>query len=239
MTQSSKLCTAIRHVHFEDIGSFTRSLQEAGYEISYLEAPTDDLKPAQQADLTVFLGGPIGVYEEETYPFLKDELAIAQSRLEQKKPMLGLCLGSQVIARAAGAQVYPGDKGKEIGWKPLIPAENWQNSVIAPLCQDEAQVLHWHGDTFDLPSGASRLASTDLYANQIYSIGNHVLAFQCHPELDPNRIEHWLVGHAVEISNTEGTDPVTIREETKRYGDRLVKRGYEMISNWLRECRIE
>jgi len=152
MTQSRKRCTAIRHVHFEDLGSFAQPLAEAGYKIQYLEAATDDLTPAKHADLSVFLGGPIGVYEEENYPFLKEEVAIAQFRLEQKKPTLGLCLGSQIIARAAGAKVYPGEKGKEIGWQPITLREQGQNSVIAPLAQNEAQILHWHGDTFDLPS---------------------------------------------------------------------------------------
>ena len=164
--------------------------------------------------------------------------AIAQFRLEQKKPTLGLCLGSQIIARAAGAKVYPGEKGKEIGWKPITLGDQGQNSVIAPLAQDSAQVLHWHGDTFDLPSNARLLASTNLYANQIYSIDKHVLAFQCHPELDPQMIEHWLVGHAVEIAKTEGIDPITIRKQTQRYGEQLVKRGHETIINWIRQLEL-
>jgi len=233
MTQQPKRCTAIRHVHFEDLGSFAEPLQKAGYEIRYLEAGTDDLKEAYDADLTVFLGGPISVYEETSYPFLKQELLIAESRLAQNHPILGLCLGSQIIARSAGAKVYPGEKGKEIGWKPITLTHQGQNSVVAPLGQNEAQILHWHGDVFDLPNGASCLASSDCYANQIYSIGNRILAFQCHPELDPNQIEHWLVSHAVEIANTDGIDPITIREDTKHYGTGLVKRGQETIANWI------
>jgi len=235
MTPPRKRCIAIRHINFEDLGSFVSPLEQAGYEIKYLEAATDDLKVAKNADLTVFLGGPISVYEETAYPFIKDELAIAQYRLEQEKPTLGLCLGSQMIARAAGAKVYPGEKGKEIGWQPITLTHQGYHSVIAPLAQDDAQILHWHGDTFNLPDEATLLGSSDLYTNQIYCIKDHVLAFQCHPELDPKKIEYWLIGHAVEIANTPETDVVTLREATQRYGNHLVKRGFQTINNWLQK----
>lgn len=228
-----KSCIAIRHVSFEDLGIFGKPIEDAGYEISYLEAPFDDLSVAEQADLVVFLGGPIGVYEEEAYPYLQQELAVAAHRLAANKPMLGLCLGAQIIARAAGAKVYPGDNGKEIGWYPITLTQAGQESPMAALGQGDRQMLHWHGDTFDLPQGSVLLASSARYENQIFSMGDNVLAFQCHPEADPTQIENWLVGHALEIALTEGTGPLKIREETGTFGQALVARGQLALTRWL------
>lgn len=234
MTPATKTAVAIRHVHFEDLGAFEAPLRKAGYRIRYLEAAKDDLSAAENADLTVFLGGPLGVNDHAAYPFLKQELSVAERRLDDQRPMLGICLGAQIIAHAAGAKVYPGNNGKEIGWKPITLTDAGRDSVVAPLGEGGGHMLHWHGDTFELPESAQRLASTDAYANQIYAIGKQVLAFQCHPELNPDAIEHWLVGHAFEIAETPGTDPVAIREDTANYGGGLLERGRRTIENWLR-----
>ena len=106
----SKTAVAIRHVAFEDLGVFRETLEQRGYAVRYVEAGVDDLRALDAAapDLLVVLGGPIGVYEHATYPFLKDEIALIERRLANGKPLLGICLGAQLIARAAGADVYPG-----------------------------------------------------------------------------------------------------------------------------------
>ncbi len=147
--------------------------------------------------------------------------------------MVGVCLGAQIIAAAAGAKVYPGDKGKEIGWAPISLSDQGRNGPLSPLLLREAPMFHWHGDTFDLPKGATLLASSELYENQIYSLGNNILGFQSHPELNPQNIEHWLIGHACELANTPQADLLQIRADTKRYGDRLEANGVEALSNWL------
>ncbi len=228
-----KRCVAVRHIFFEDLGAFAQPIRDAGYDITYLDAVTDDLSPAGDADLAVFLGGPIGVYEEESYPFITTEIGIASRRLEGRKATLGICLGAQVVARAAGAHVYPGGRGKEIGWEPISLTEEGRRGITAPLETDGGWMFHWHGDTFDLPAGASLLASTERYPNQAYAIGDNVLAFQFHPEVEPRRIEHWLVGHAVEIAHSDEGDVATIRAATRRYGPDLVRRGSATISAWL------
>lgn len=231
----TKTCFAVRHVHFEDLGSFAKPFHQAGYDIKYLEAGIDDLSVASQADMVAILGGPIGVYDSQDYPFLSDEIRLAESRLRSGQPLLGICLGAQIMAAAAGARVYPGNQGKELGWKPLQLTLAGQNSVIRALGQEGAPMLHWHGDTFDLPEGAKLLASTDAYPHQVYSIGGTALAFQCHPELDPLKIENWLVGHALEISQTKGVDVPGLRGDTKRYGKILSANASEMIGAWIKE----
>lgn len=114
-----KTAIAIRHVPFEDASLLEEVLHRSGYRLRYREARMEALDDAEtrQADLLIILGGPIGVYEEDSYPFLQDEIALARHRLDEKRPMLGICLGAQIMARAAGARVYPSGI-KEIGWSP-------------------------------------------------------------------------------------------------------------------------
>src|ERR1700744_6469717 len=116
-----KQAVAIRHVHFEDLGTFGPVIEERGYGVRYVDAGLDDLGAvdATTPNLLVVLGGPIGAYEEDKYPFLTTELALIARRLESGRPILGLCLGAQLMARAMGAEVRPGP-AKEIGWGPLI-----------------------------------------------------------------------------------------------------------------------
>ena len=192
---------AIRHVIFEDLGVFEPVLDAAGYVLTYVEAEIDDLSSPKlaTADLLIVLGGPIGAYEECTYPWLVDELSVLERRLAAKRPTLGICLGAQLIARACGEKVYPG-KGKEIGFAPIVPTPEGRRSYLAPLADADWRVLHWHGDTFDLPASATRLASTAMTLNQAFAIGSHVLGLQFHMEADPSKIERWLVGHACELA---------------------------------------
>jgi len=131
-------------------------------------------------DLVVVLGGPIGAYEQEDYPFIADEIAILRARVAANRPTLAICLGAQILAQALGARVYAGTK--EIGWAPLKLTEAGQRSVLRDIGRDATPVLHWHGDTFDLPDGADRLASTPECANQAFSLGA-TLAVQFHPEV--------------------------------------------------------
>jgi GMP synthase-like glutamine amidotransferase len=130
-------------------------------------------------DLLVCLGGPIGAYEEAAYPFLRDELALIERRLAAARPTLGICLGAQLMARALGARIYPAP-AKEIGWGEVRLSEAGQKGPLRHFAG--VPVLHWHGDTFDLPKGAELLASTVLCANQAFAFGRYALAFQFHPE---------------------------------------------------------
>ena len=154
-----KRAVALRHVAFEDLDGFAPLLEARGYRLSSCDAATDDLAAAAlgDADLLIVLGGPIGAYEDTDYPFLAPEIALIERRLAQGRPVLGLCLGAQLMARALGARVYPAGF-KEIGWAPVALSRDGQNSALAAL--DGDAVLHWHGDTFDLPAGAPRLAAT-------------------------------------------------------------------------------
>src|SRR5690606_25011820 len=123
---------AIRHIAFEDAGIVADVLAERGIALRYLEAGVDDLSPAKEADLLLVLGGPIGIYEFDRYPFLKDELAIIETAVKKGTPAAGICLGSQALAAVLAARVYPG-KQKELGWDELTLTEEGKASPLGVL----------------------------------------------------------------------------------------------------------
>lgn len=228
----SPTVTVIRHLAFEDLGAFDPVLRAAGYEVRTLDAGVDELDGA--GDLLVVLGGPIGAYEEDRYPFLTDEIRLIERRLAADLPILGICLGSQLMARALGARVYPGP-AKEIGFKPLTLTAEGDVSPLAVF--GENPVLHWHGDTFDLPDGAMRLASTDICLNQAFAVGSRALATQFHPEAGGPGFERWLIGHSVELGQA-GVDVPTLRWENARLSSTLAAQAAGFLGTWLEQVGL-
>jgi GMP synthase (glutamine-hydrolysing) len=224
-------CLAIRHVAFEDAGLLAPILARRGIDLKYVEAGIDPLgkETLLQPDLLVVLGGPIGVYETNAYPFLVEEIAGLRARLDAGRPTLGICLGAQLIAGALGARVIPGPV-KEIGYAPLTLTEGGRASVIAPL--DDVAVLHWHGDNLDLPPGAVRLASTKSCPNQAFTIGHHVLGLQFHIETPPQALERWLIGHACELASA-AINPVSLRAQAAKHGALTASAGSRVLETWL------
>lgn len=226
-----KEAVAIRHVAFEDLGVFEAVLADRGYDVRYVDAGVADLAAAADAELLIVLGGPIGVYEEPIYPFLTDEIRIVEQRLKSGRPMIGICLGAQLIARAAGERVYPG-KQKEIGFIPVTLTAEGEASPLAALTDAGLMALHWHGDTFDLPKGATRLASTPITANQAFSLGGNVLALQFHMEADPRTLETWLIGHTGELGASK-IDIPRLRAEIASTGPKVAAAGAKSFDLWL------
>ncbi|AOF92270.1 glutamine amidotransferase [Sinorhizobium sp. RAC02] len=222
---------AIRHVGFEDLGSFEAPLREARYAVEYVDIAEQDLGKfdPMSADLVVVLGGPIGVNDYGAYPIITREIELLRARLTADRPTLGICLGAQVMAAGLGAHVYQGSE-KEIGWSTLQLTATGGPNPLAAL--QDVPVLHWHGDTFDLPGGCERLASTPICLNQAFSRGPNILGLQFHPELVAARFEHWLLGHASELA-TSGVSPVMLRRETELYGKRLEEAAVRLLTEWL------
>src|SRR5512139_184177 len=226
-----KRAAAIRHVHFEDLGCFAPVLKNAGYELGYHDSGIAPL-PGQalaQADLLVVLGGPVGAYEDHSYPFLRDELAILEARLDAGRPTVGICLGAQLIARALGSRVYPAGT-KEIGWGPVALSDAGREGPLRHL--EGQDLLHWHGDTFDLPEGCTLLASTEICRNQAFSRGSNLLALQFHPEVTAAGFEPWLIGHACELAGA-GIDPAVLRGQAARLAPPLEQHAQRLMSDWL------
>jgi GMP synthase (glutamine-hydrolysing) len=223
---------AIRHLAFEDLGSFAPILRRRGFNVHYRDAGLDDLSARDliDADLLVVLGGPIGVYEARTYPFLAQEIRLIERRLAAHRPVLGICLGSQLMAKALGARVYKG-KRKELGWGGMTLSPAGEASPLATL--ERAAVLHWHGDTFDLPKGATLLASNKVTAHQAFAWHRHGLALQFHVEVTAQGLERWLIGHSLEIAMTRGVDVASLRRATRRHAPALEERAPRLLRAWL------
>ena len=227
----TKTCLAVRHVAFEDLGLLGPLVAARGYDIRYHDAGIDGFDAATllAPDLLIVLGGPIGVYEREAYPFLTEEIAATAARLASNKPMLGICLGAQLMAGALGARVAPGP-AKEIGWAPLTLSAEGEKSVLAPL--GTSPVLHWHGDNCELPAGCSCLASTRHCPVQAFTRTPTQLALQFHLETEPARFESWLVGHTVELGKA-GIDPREVRAQVRAVAPAAREVGGRVLAAWL------
>ncbi|GAA0990937.1 glutamine amidotransferase [Subtercola frigoramans] len=227
-----KTATVLRHVSFEDLGTWEPVLRAHGYDVSYVDVPdARDLQAtsAEDADLVIVLGGPIGVDQTAQYPFLVDELEFLRRRIAKAGPTLGVCLGAQLIAASMGATVEAGT-APEIGFLTLDLDHS--DSVLAGL--GGVPVFSWHADQIVLPDGATLLARTPACACQAFAVGTTVLGLQFHPELDAEHIERWLVGHAHELA-VRGIDPGVIRSDAERHGAPLHRASGLMLERWLDE----
>jgi GMP synthase (glutamine-hydrolysing) len=225
----------MRHVAFEDLGLLAPIMEREGWDVAFCEAAVDDLshRSIKNAELLIVLGGPIGVYETDDYPFLASEISLIEYRLSRDLPTVGICLGSQLMAKALGGRVFKGPI-KEIGWGTVDLTEDGRSSCLKALQDDHAVVLHWHGDTFDLPRDATRLASNENYENQAFAYGRNALAFQFHLEADPRQLEEWYVGHAVELAAAQVSIP-ELRAAAQQHAKGLALRADRIFSGWLRQ----
>ncbi len=222
----------MRHVPREGLAGYRAPIEAAGYQLDRLDvcdpafADADFLSP----DLVILMGGPMGVYEGFRHSWIPHEIERVAERLEHGLPTLGVCFGAQLIAAALGADVYAGP-AKEIGFAPLTLTEAGRASALAHL--DEVPVLHWHGDTFDLPRGTELLASTDRYHHQGFRRGDHLLALQFHAEMgvDP-RLDEWI-GESADSLESQGIAGDVLRDHYRSHGPGAVAAGQRMIADWI------
>ncbi|KAA8731497.1 glutamine amidotransferase [Acinetobacter qingfengensis] len=225
-----KIIYAIQCLAFEDLGSFAQTLGQLNYQIKYLQLGVDSVNEALNSKYPVILlGGPIGVYETKNYPYLSDLINNLEQRLKKNYPTLGICLGAQLIAIALGARVYQGHI-KEIGWSRLILTDQGFASPLKYL--ENIHVLHWHGDTFDLPDSVKHLAGSIYYPNQAFSVGLNILALQFHVEVDPLHFERWLIGHSAELQYVQ-VDILNLRQENLLYGSALQNQANLLLRDWI------
>lgn len=226
-----KKAVALRHIHFENLGTLQAELIKHGYDVQYIDPSAGEIQllSTKKIDLLIILGGPIGVYDEKIYPFISDEVNLVRQWLLTGKPILGICLGAQLIAHALGAKVYPLCR-KEIGFSPIELSHAGRTSALAALAG--VPVLHWHGDQFDIPEGGLHLASTSIGANQAFSVGSNVLGLQFHLEVATAEFERWLVGHACELNQAK-LDPCALRADAQHFGDALASAASGVLAEWL------
>jgi GMP synthase-like glutamine amidotransferase len=191
-----------RHVPFEDLGLIRAPLEERGIGIEYadLYRPGAPLPDVTQAAGLIFMGGPMSANDD--LPYLRQELRLIAQAVERRQPVLGVCLGAQLIAKALGSKVYR-NPVKEIGWFEIHLTEAAARDALFAGIGPLETVFHWHGETFDLPPGAECLAYSDACRNQAFRAAAGVYGLQFHLEVTPAMIEDWCAQDA----NSGDIDP--------------------------------
>lgn len=227
-----KRALVIRHVPHEGLAGFRTPIEAAGYRVDRIDV-SDPAFPSLdlcEPDLLVMMGGPMGVYEQDRYPWIACQLRRLARRLEAERPTLGVCFGAQMIAQALGGNVYAGS-AKEVGFHPVVVHGEVRDNPLRFI--DSQPVLHWHGDTFTLPDNVELLASSHLYDHQAFRRGKAILALQFHAEmgLDP-RFDAWIEQWPEAVVEAGGCENA-LRAAHDRHGPTAVAAGQAMIADWL------
>jgi GMP synthase (glutamine-hydrolysing) len=234
----------LKHVPHEGPGRIAGALERAGFVHEVRELSRGDAVPETLAgfDALIVMGGPMGVSDAggSRYPFLARELRLLERALAEDFPTLGVCLGAQLLAHAAGARVYPATIGdppvglREVGWGAVhFVADASSKALLAGLHPAET-VFHWHGDTFDLPAGAHLLASTLPCKNQMFRAGRRLYGIQFHVEVEPSDIAAWLSLDADYVRGALGPEGrARVLDDTERYMPRYRESGDRLLDNLL------
>jgi len=193
---------SLQHVPFEDIGSLHNDVQKSGFNLSTTHWYKGESPPALESfDVLVVMGGPMGVYDEDIYPWLAAEKSFIADTIAANKKIIGICLGAQLISSVLGAQVTR-NLHREIGWFPLLINLEANDHPIAKILSNCGDVFHWHGDTFSLPENAQLIASSQACQHQAYVIGNQIYGFQFHLETTETSAKALIENCAEDLDNS-------------------------------------
>lgn len=221
---------AVRHVPFEHLGRIAGALQAAGLECAYWDVynqPSLAVSPDAYAGF-IFMGGPMSANDD--LEFIRRELRMIEQALSHDKPVLGVCLGAQLIAKAAGAKVYR-NKAKEIGWAPIYWTEAARDDALFAGLDPAPVVFHWHGETFDLPAGAQWLAWSDLCRHQAFRLGASY-GIQFHLEVTKEMVADWMCqpDNSADVAGLkEPIDPGLHVAQLAELSDTVFGRWCEMV----------
>lgn len=226
-----------KHVPYEILGNLDPLLRAAGFRIRYVNFGR---QPESRPDISkyhglIVLGGPMNCDESDRYPHLATEIDLIQQAIEEGKPVLGICLGAQLIARALGGRVTR-NKTREIGWYELNPTAAAHDDPLFSHFDASQMIFQWHGDTFDIPPGATHLASSPDCRNQAFRYRDNVYGLQFHLEVDEPMILRWLQRPAMarEAIDVGGDDhPKRIGAETKLHIDQSVDLGNRVFGEFI------
>ncbi len=223
-----------QHIACEDLGTFASVLAERGLQAEYVRlfasAPIPDDWAAARA--LIFLGGPMSVNDERAYSYLAVEKAVIRATLGQGKPILGVCLGAQLLAAAAGSRVYPATR-PEIGWEPITLTADGRHDPLLSGLADLAAVFHWHGETFDLPAGATHLAFSAVTQNQAFRLGSCAYGLQFHLEVDAGMIEAWARAYRQDLGPHAEAATQRIVRDTVLHADALRVAARQVMNRFL------
>jgi GMP synthase-like glutamine amidotransferase len=200
-------CLVVQHVRPESAFAIEEALGRAGAQVDVRQIFAGQQVPDDVSDLDglVVMGGPMSAASDEGFASRRAEVALLADAVAAQIPTLGICLGAQLLAVAAGAAAYPGAHEPEIGWLPInLLAPSREDQLLAGLDRT-LTVLHWHGDTFDIPAGAQHLASSGRYANQAFRIGEAAWGLQFHLEVDIHAVEGFVSAFSGDLAHRPGS----------------------------------
>jgi GMP synthase (glutamine-hydrolysing) len=226
----------LQHIACEPLGLIEPALKERGVEFRYLRPFAGEPVPNDLGgwDGLIALGGPMSANDGDRPGFMADELLLLVKALGKGMPMLGVCLGAQLIAKAAGASVWAGPQ-KEIGWYPLTLTDEGKRDRLLAGPPDDVPVFQWHGETFSIPHGGTRLAESERYPNQAFRLGEKVYGLQFHLETTAPMIGEWLDLYRDEHAACGGTvqDRAAVLAGTAEHGADAEQRAREVFGRFL------
>jgi GMP synthase (glutamine-hydrolysing) len=227
MTKMKTRWVVLQHVEWEGPGIIAREAEKRGCEVDIRRLDREDEIPTvDHRGGLVVMGGPLGAYEEDRYPFLRKECELLRAVTRHGAPVFGVCLGAQLLAKALGAKVFPGH-GAEIGFGSIELAEAGRQDDLFVGFGEHLPAFHWHGDTFTLPEGAVLLASSPMYAHQAFRFGSWAYGIQFHIEPDTNTWTAWrdhLPTGLIDAAETK-------RMQVEEAGRKVISRFFDLALN--------
>jgi GMP synthase (glutamine-hydrolysing) len=230
----------LRHTQAEGLGLLANALRELGVHHRYLDLPRGEPAPRDLRGVggLIVLGGPMGAYETDKHGFLAIETALIERMLTAGRPILGICLGAQLIAQVLGARVYPGER-REVGWAPVTLTDAARDDPLLASIDPSPTVFHMHGDTYELPPDAQNLARSPLYEQQAFRWSDLVYGFQFHLEFTDT-----IVGRLVtepesrEYITQAGVDPQKLLAETPARVRALNEVAQQIFAAFFGQCGL-
>jgi len=230
----------LRHLQAEGLGLLANVLRDRGIHHRYLDLPRGDPAPKDIRGVggLIVLDGPMAVYEADRHPFLRQESGLVERALTAGRPVLGICLGAQLIASVLGARVYAGER-REVGWAPVTLTDDGRDDAVFGLMEPTCTVFHMHGDTYELPPDAKNLARSTLYEQQAFRWGDLVYGLQFHLEFTETMIQRFASEPETRAYIAQaGVDPPSLLPDAATHVRRLGAVVQKVFSEFFSQCGL-
>lgn len=223
----------IQHVPFEGLGAIGEWAAQHGHAVTRAYASEERYLPPSDIDLLVVMGGPMSANDVEAHPWLETEARYVKASVQSGIPVLGVCFGAQLLARVLGAEVRPGPH-REIGWFPVELTPEGRRTAPFDVLPERSVAFHWHGDTFDVPTGAAHTASSGAYPHQAFSYdGGRVLGLQFHLEMTAEGVRRLVENCPGDLDGSRWVQPAAgLVAGEERWGPSARRTLYTLLDAW-------